>query len=252
MPRARSAFDTVPLPRMVPAVNARVLRDVRDQIEEREVHLGPGVAVADDRCRCRSCAARRCTRPSRQASPSSSGVTANGENAVAGLDWKKPKLLASSSGTRLRSVMSLASISSLHVRARRRRRACPAACRRGRRRPRTRSRGPTPDRASAMSSRGAEQHAGAALVDQRIGAQRLRRLGAARLAHQDDVVQERRAVDPLVRARQRRVRARARRAAAPAPAPRSSASASARSCGSARAQSSSAACSVGAIALAGA
>ena len=29
----------------------------------------------------------RCTLLSRQASPSSSGVTATGENAVAGLDW---------------------------------------------------------------------------------------------------------------------------------------------------------------------
>ena len=67
-----------------------------------------------------------------------------------------------------------------------------------------------------MSSRRAEQHARAALVDERIGSQRLRRLGAARLAHEDHVVEERRAVDPLVRARQRRVRARARRAAAPA------------------------------------
>jgi hypothetical protein len=32
---------------------------------------------------------------------------ANGANAVAGLLWKKPKPLASSSGTRLRSVQSL-------------------------------------------------------------------------------------------------------------------------------------------------
>ena len=38
-PRARSAFDTVPLPRIVPAVKRARPRDVRDQIEEREVHL---------------------------------------------------------------------------------------------------------------------------------------------------------------------------------------------------------------------
>ncbi len=53
----------------------------------------------------------RCTRPSRQADPSSSGVTASGEKAVAGFEPKNPKPLASSAGTRLRSVMSFASIS---------------------------------------------------------------------------------------------------------------------------------------------
>ena len=47
-PRARSAFDTVPLPRIVPAVNRRVFATCCDQIEEREVHLGAGVAVADE------------------------------------------------------------------------------------------------------------------------------------------------------------------------------------------------------------
>ena len=45
---------------------------------------------------------RRWTRPSRQADPSSSGVTAKGEKAVAGFDWKNPKPFASSAGTRFR------------------------------------------------------------------------------------------------------------------------------------------------------
>ena len=40
----------------------------------------------------------RCTLPSRHASPSSSGVTATGENALAGFDWRKPKPFASSRG----------------------------------------------------------------------------------------------------------------------------------------------------------
>ena len=53
----------------------------------------------------------RWTRPPFQASPSSSGVTATGLNAVAGLLWKKPKPLASSLGIRLRRLQSLASIS---------------------------------------------------------------------------------------------------------------------------------------------
>ena len=49
--------------------------------------------------------------PSRQADPSSSGVTATGEKAVDGLPWKKPKPLASSAGIRLRSETSLTSMS---------------------------------------------------------------------------------------------------------------------------------------------
>ncbi len=53
---------------------------------------------------------RKCTRPSCQAAPISSSVTATGLNAVAGLLWKKPKPLASSAGMRLRRLTSLASI----------------------------------------------------------------------------------------------------------------------------------------------
>ena len=48
-----------------------------------------------------------------QASPSSSGVTATGLNALAGLDWKKPKPLASSPGIRPRKDTSLTSMTSL-------------------------------------------------------------------------------------------------------------------------------------------
>ncbi|MCY1380256.1 hypothetical protein D9M69_680600 [compost metagenome] len=53
----------------------------------------------------------RLTRPPCQASPSSSGVTATGLKALAGLLWKKPKPLASSFGIRLRSDTSFTSIS---------------------------------------------------------------------------------------------------------------------------------------------
>ena len=44
--------------------------------------------------------------------PSSSGVTATGEKAEDGFDWKKPKPLASSAGIRLRKDTSLASTTS--------------------------------------------------------------------------------------------------------------------------------------------
>ena len=50
-------------------------------------------------------------RPS-QAVPSSSGVTATGENAVHVFDWRNPKPFASSAGTRLRSETSLTSMRS--------------------------------------------------------------------------------------------------------------------------------------------
>ena len=59
---------------------------------------------APNRAPFRCTASGRCTLPSVHASPSSSGVTATGEKAVAGFDWKKPKLLASSAGMRLRSL----------------------------------------------------------------------------------------------------------------------------------------------------
>src|ERR1700737_966083 len=50
----------------------------------------------------------RCKRPPSQEAPSSFGVTATGEKAEDGFDWKKPKPLASSAGIRLRKETSLA------------------------------------------------------------------------------------------------------------------------------------------------
>ena len=55
----------------------------------------------------------RCTFAPSQVAPSSSGLTATGEKAEAGLPWKNPKPLASSPGIRLRKDTSLTSISSL-------------------------------------------------------------------------------------------------------------------------------------------
>ena len=51
-----------------------------------------------------------------QASPSSSGVTATGAKAVAGLPWKKPKPLASSVTMTLRSDTSFRMVTSLMCR----------------------------------------------------------------------------------------------------------------------------------------
>ena len=199
--------------------------------------------------RCSVVRSGRCTRPSRHAPPSSSGVTANGENAVAGFDWKKPNPLASSSGTRLRSVMSLASISRRTCAARLGRASSRAACRRGSPRPRSRSRAPTPDRRAGC------RRAGRAARPSRPGRPADRSPASAggsaprALRTSRTWFEERRAVDPLVGARQRRTQARrVERLAGTAPA--SSRAASAASAGAARAQSSSAACSVGAIAAA--
>ena len=63
---------------------------------------------------------------------------------------------------------------------------------------------PQASSASAMGSRGAEKGVRAALVHQRIGPEARRHLGAARLAHQLDMVHVGRAVGPLIGARQRR------------------------------------------------
>ena len=40
-------FETVPLPRMVPAVNDHVPGDMGYEVKEREVHLGAGVGMPD-------------------------------------------------------------------------------------------------------------------------------------------------------------------------------------------------------------
>ena len=99
--------------------------------------------------------------------------------------------------------------------------------------------------------RGREQRARAALIDERIGAQGFRRLGAARLANQDDVVEKRAAVDPFIGARQRCEASWATSSGCAATRPLSRSRLSWRSRGSWRGQSSSAACSVGAISAAG-
>ena len=162
---------------------------------------------------------RRCTRPSRQAGPSSSGVTANGANAVAGFDCTKPKPLASSRGTRLRRVTSLS----------RQTRRTPARGRGGVDAPGHVAQDDGDLRLEVQAQRRigegqgigrAEQHARAALVDQRVGQQLGRRSRRRATAGQPHVVQEGRAVQPLVGAGQGRAPGRRGSTAVPGSSPR--------------------------------
>ena len=118
-------------------------------------------------------------------------------------DWKKPKPLASSSGIRLRSDTSLTSITQPD-----RRRGLLAAGAHRHVAGDHRDLGLEVDAPGFVGSRDriarTEEAVGAALVHQRIGPEARRHLGAARFAHQLDVVHVGRAVGPLVGARQRR------------------------------------------------
>jgi hypothetical protein len=96
---------------MLPARTLRVLAMWAISWPKWKVMSGPASHMPTLRPFQLLCSAR-CTRPLAQASPSSSGVTATGLKAVAGLLWKKPKPLASSFGIRLRRLQSLASITS--------------------------------------------------------------------------------------------------------------------------------------------
>lgn len=107
IPRAGSAFDTVPLPRIVPAPNARVFVMCATRSKNEKCISGPA-SGSPTSAPLSQVESGRCTRPSFHAWPSSSGVSANGENAVEGLLWKKPKPFASSSGIRFRRVTSFA------------------------------------------------------------------------------------------------------------------------------------------------
>ena len=200
--------------------------------------------------RCRSSAAGRWTRPSRHAAAQLVGRDRERRERGRRLRLEEAEPLGQLVGRPgLRSVMSLASIS---------RRTCARAsaarvpCGRvaeDRPRPRSRSRGPRPDRRAGCRRAGPSSTPEPALVDQRIGLQRGGRRGAARRAHPPHVLEERRPVDPFVRARQRRSQPRGIQRAR-LDRHRRAVAASAASAGAARSQSSSAACSVGAIAAA--
>ena len=230
---------------IVPAHRRAGLGQVGDQGSEVEGHVDAGVGPAEVLPFSWTFSAP-CSLPSFQPSPSASGVTATGDKAEAGLDWKKPKPLASSAGIRLRrrhvvdqadqadgGQRLLAADALRHVAGDHRDLGLQVAA---------------PGLVGQRDGIARGQEAvGAALVHQRVGPEALGHLGAARLPHQGDVVHIGRAVGPLIGARQGRgglalveaVRAARRRA----PGSRPGRADRARH----RSQSSSAACSVGAI-----
>ena len=130
-------------------------------------------------------------------------MTRTGDSAEAGLDWRKPKPLASSAGIRLRRETSLTRPTSL---------MCSSAS--SRRDAARHVAGDDDDLGLEVAAPGLvgerdrvarPQHlVGGALVHERIGPEALRHLGAARLPDQLDMVHIGRAVRPLIGARQRR------------------------------------------------
>ena len=145
----------------------------------------------------------RCTLVPSHASPSSSGVTATGEKAVAGLLWKKPKPLPSSAGIRLRRLTSLTSMIS---RMRSRPRPAPMPIRTSSVMTATSASRSMPHSSDSarIGSRGPMKLSDPPWYMSGIGPEGWRHLGAARLAHQLHVIDVGRAVGPLIRAGQGR------------------------------------------------
>ena len=110
-PPPASRFDTVPEPMMLPAPSGRVFAACAISSGKLKVMSTPASARPKG-CPLIQTSSGRCSRAPSQAVPSSSGVTATGENAEEGLDCRKPKPLASSPGMRLRNDTSFTSITS--------------------------------------------------------------------------------------------------------------------------------------------
>ena len=111
-PVERSRLDTVPEPTMDPASSSRVFATWAMSWVKSKVMSSPALGLPNSlplSCTCRG----RCSLRPSHAPPSSSAVTATGENAVAGFDCRKPKPLANSAGMRFLRLTSFASISSL-------------------------------------------------------------------------------------------------------------------------------------------
>ncbi|MNQ20239.1 hypothetical protein D3C85_333240 [compost metagenome] len=102
-------FDTVPEPTMLPAPSSRVFAAWATSWAKLKVMSSPAFGLPNG-LSLRSTSSGKCSLLSAQSAPSSSGVTATGENALAAFDWKKPKPLASSPGIRLRKETSLTSM----------------------------------------------------------------------------------------------------------------------------------------------
>src|SRR3990167_8018725 len=104
-PAARDTLETVPEPTMLPVVSRRV-RAAWAMSWPKWKFISPPCGApkrSPFHCTC----SRICTRPSRQALPSSSGVTATGAKAVEGLACRKPKPVFISCGPSARRLQSL-------------------------------------------------------------------------------------------------------------------------------------------------
>src|SRR3984893_17243252 len=99
-PREASRLETVPEPMIEPAPSTRVLAACATSWAKEKVMSSPALGAPNSvPFRCTD--SGRCTLPSDHASPSSSGVTATREQALAGFDWKNAKPFARSAGPRL-------------------------------------------------------------------------------------------------------------------------------------------------------
>ncbi|MDT4853289.1 hypothetical protein FQZ97_875500 [compost metagenome] len=104
-PAARATLLTVPEPTMQPAVSRRVRAACATSWPKWKFISPPCGSPKRSPFHC-TCS-RICTRPSRQAPPSSSGVTATGAKAVEGLACRKPKPVFISCGPNARRLQSL-------------------------------------------------------------------------------------------------------------------------------------------------
>ena len=198
--RPRPLLDTVPEPMMVPAARGRVLAAWAISVGKSKVMSVPQSGLPKGFPLRVESRGKWSLRPS-HAAPSSSGVTATGERAEDGFDWKKPKPFANSAGIRLRSETSLtrtmsriASAASSGV--------APAGTSLGD----DRNLGLEIDAVRLVRGRDriarAEEAIGAALVDQRIGPEGLRHFRAPGFPDEFDMIHISRAVRPLIGAGQ--------------------------------------------------
>ena len=187
---------------MAPAASGRVFTACAINVGKSNVMSTPALGRPNG-CPLMWLTIGRCTFPPSNADPSSSGVTATGENAVCPLLCRNPKPLASSGGMSVRKLTSLTSMNSLTSCA-----ASPggAPCGTSVTMTATSASRSRPHAASPrrIGSQGPEKRVRAAAVHERVGPERRGHLGAARLPHERDVVDVGRAVGPAEAARERR------------------------------------------------
>ena len=115
-PAASLALEIVPLPSSVPAPRRRVRAACAISSPKWNCISSPAWGWPMSLSFSQTCMGR-CSLPPRQYGCSSSGVTSTGDSAEAGLPCRKPKPLASSGSTTLRSVTSLTRPSSTMCRS---------------------------------------------------------------------------------------------------------------------------------------